>query len=67
MLFSLNPLKFRLDKVGVFYEPFCFDVAQSRINSAPNETQTHPRRLSRHYTTQDVQVCIKFGIIINPQ
>ena len=25
----------------VIYEALCFDVAQGRLNGAPNETQTH--------------------------
>ena len=28
----------------VIYKALCFDVAQGRMNGAPNETRTHPCR-----------------------
>ena len=30
----------------VIYKALCFDVAQGRINGAPNETRTHSCRLA---------------------
>ena len=30
----------------VIYEALCFDVAQGRMNGAPNETRTHSCRFS---------------------
>ena len=30
----------------VIYKAFCFDVAQGRMNGAPNETQTHSYRFA---------------------
>ena len=31
----------------VIYEALCFDVAQGRMNGAPNETRTHSCRFAR--------------------
>ena len=31
----------------VIYETLCFDVAQGRMNGAPNETRTHSCRFAR--------------------
>ena len=36
----------------VIYEALCFDVAQGRMNGAPNETRTHSCRFANHYTTK---------------
>ena len=37
-----DPNIFIIDNVGyVIYKALCFDVAQSRMNGAPNETRTH--------------------------
>ena len=33
-------------KYIVIYKALCFDVAQGRMNGAPNETRTHSCRLS---------------------
>ena len=30
----------------VIYKAFCFDVAQGRMNGAPNETRTHSCRFA---------------------
>ena len=30
----------------VIYEALCFDVAQGRLNEAPNETRTHSCRFA---------------------
>ena len=30
----------------VIYEALCFDVAQGRVNGAPNETRTHSCRFA---------------------
>ena len=31
---------------NVIYEALCFDVAQGRLNGAPNETRTHSYRFA---------------------
>ena len=42
--------KQKLQNVGgiiVIYKALCFDVAQGRMNGAPNETRTHSCRFAR--------------------
>ena len=55
-----RPMRLELTRVGLLvllanryttrgaliYEALCFDVAQGRINGAPNETRTHSCRFS---------------------
>ena len=36
-----------LTPAQVIYEALCFDVAQGRMNGAPNETRTHLCRFAR--------------------
>ena len=42
--------------VVVIHEALCFDLAQGRMNGAPNESRTHSCRLlillANHYTTR---------------
>ena len=40
----------------VIYEALYLDVAQVRMNEAPNETRTHSCRPASHYTTKSAQL-----------
>ena len=43
MPFQIEDMEFLI----VIYKALCFDVAQGRMNGAPNETRTHSCRFAR--------------------
>ncbi len=46
----------------VIYKALCFDVAQGRMNGAPNETQTHSCRFAQTISIYSQDIGMGFGI-----
>ena len=45
---SKQPVQKLCVALFVIYEALCFDVAQGRMNGAPNETRTHSAGFASH-------------------